>query len=203
MATTRALLTHADLHRLRGEPQDRRRFELVDGELLVVAAPPPWHQLVSGDLRDLMRAEARRLGVAVKVYPAPTALYLDPSPEGNETQPDLIVELADAPLERYHHPRSGWALVGTPWMVVEILSTSTRAEDLGKKRRAYARAGVAVYAVVDLGDQRVDFYTSPAPAREEYAAVHTFGRGQPAPFLGGALDLSQLPWDEAPPGAYD
>ena len=49
MAATQALLTHADLHSLRLRSRNGRRFELIDGDLIVLPGPPPWHQLfVSG-----------------------------------------------------------------------------------------------------------------------------------------------------------
>ncbi|CAA9571735.1 MAG: hypothetical protein AVDCRST_MAG88-2399 [uncultured Thermomicrobiales bacterium] len=38
---------------------------------------------------------------------------------------------------------------GAPDLVIEVLSPSTRANDLGRKLRLYARAGVPFYWVVD------------------------------------------------------
>ena len=100
----------------------------------------------------LIHLEAERQGVSVKAYPSPMALYLDPRPDGDEVQPDLTVVLPDDPVETRHDPDSGWALVGTPWMVVEIMSRTTWRDDLDRKKRAYARAGVGLYLFVDLKD---------------------------------------------------
>jgi Uma2 family endonuclease len=202
MAATQALLTHADLHSLRLRSRNGRRFELIDGELIVLPGPPPWHQHFVSRLIALIDREAERQGIPVKTYPSPMALYLDPKPEGDEVQPDLTVVLPDDPVETRHDPDSGWALVGTPWSVVEIMSRTTWRDDLGKKKRAYARAGVGLYLFLDLKDAQVLAFAGPRPDGT-YAEEHTYGRHAALPWAGGALDLSQLPWDEVPPGVYD
>jgi Uma2 family endonuclease len=204
MATTAAILTHADLHRLRSDPRDRRRFELVGGRLIVVAAPPPWHQRFAERIGYQLTTQAERQGIPLKLYPAPTALYLDPAPGGDEVQPDLLVVLPDDPVVTSYEPETGWALVGTPWMVVEIGSRSTRERDLGDKKRAYARAGVGVYLFVDLKDERVVAFGDPVAGEERYRTDGVeYDRSALVPWLTGHLDLRTLPWDEVPPGVYD
>ncbi|MDP9402324.1 MAG: Uma2 family endonuclease [Actinomycetota bacterium] len=56
-------------------------------------------------------------------------------------QPDLLV------LPRQHV--GGANVTVAPLLVVEILSPSTRAADLGAKRVKYEELGVAVYWIVD------------------------------------------------------
>ena len=132
------------------------------------------------------------------------ALYLDPRPDGDEVQPDLTVVLPDDPVETRHDPDSGWALVGTPWMVVEILSRTTWRDDLDRKKRAYARAGVGLYLFVDLKEQRVLRFGDPVAGQDRFRTDGAeYGRAAAVPWLTGSLDLSRLPWDEVPPGVYD
>jgi Uma2 family endonuclease len=63
-----------------------------------------------------------------------------PSPE-TSLQPDVVVvDQEDADKPRLTRP---------PLLVVEMISPSSRAVDLGAKRYAYAEAGVDHYSVVD------------------------------------------------------
>ncbi len=39
-------------------PDDGRRYELINGELIIVAAPNTFHQVVSGNLEFLLRVYA-------------------------------------------------------------------------------------------------------------------------------------------------
>lgn len=127
-----SLLSYEDLADL---PGDGRRYELIDGSLVVTPAPGPAHQLVVVALCRLLWASRRRGTV---VLPAPVDFV--PAPN-TSLQPDVVVvdesELQEAQLTR------------TPLLVIEVLSPSSRRHDLGSKRLSYAAAGVPIYWVVD------------------------------------------------------
>ena len=57
--TIRPRLTYADLERM---PDDGRRYELYDGEVVVVPSPLPRHQIVHARLVELLRAYASARG---------------------------------------------------------------------------------------------------------------------------------------------
>jgi Uma2 family endonuclease len=59
----------------------------------------------------------------------------------DDLEPDVVV------IEQNEATRT--RLTGTPSLVVEVLSSSTRRQDLGSKRLAYAGYGVPAYWVVD------------------------------------------------------
>lgn len=124
--------TVADLADL---PDDGLRYELVDGTLLVSAAPSKLHQRVVGNLYLLLRAACPP---ALEVFLAPT----DYQPTSTRSlQPDLLVVRRDDP---------GEAAVTTPLaLAVEVLSPSSRSIDTVLKRALYEQAGVAQYWVVD------------------------------------------------------
>ena len=127
-----ALLTYEDL---RDVPDDGRRYELLDGALLVTPAPGGRHQVVVGALYRLLWA-ARPAGTTVLVSP----IDFVPRPE-TCLQPDVVVvDQVEADQPRLTRP---------PLLVVEVISPSSRAVDLGAKRYAYAEAGVGHYWVVD------------------------------------------------------
>ncbi|HEX8001781.1 MAG TPA: Uma2 family endonuclease [Mycobacteriales bacterium] len=125
-------LTRRDLAAL---PDDGRRYELVDGLLLVSAAPSPLHQ------RAVLRL-ARLLDDAcpaeLEVFPAPLAVALA---DDTELQPDVVVarraDLTDVELP------------AAPVLAVEVLSPSTRRADLGVKLRRLEQVGTAAYWAFD------------------------------------------------------
>lgn len=124
--------TVADLELL---PEDGLRYELVDGTLLVSAAPNKQHQRVIGNLYLLLRAACPP---ELEVFVSPT----DYQPTSTRSlQPDLLVVGRDDP---------GAKAVTTPLaLAVEVLSPSSRSVDLVLKRELYQQAGVRCYWVID------------------------------------------------------
>lgn len=124
--------TVADLELL---PDDGLRYELVDGTLLVSAAPSRQHQRVLGNLYVLLREACPP---DVEVFFAPT----DYQPTSTRSlQPDLlVVTRADLGLKAVTMPLA---------LAVEVLSPSSRSIDLVLKRELYEQAGVQSYWVVD------------------------------------------------------
>jgi Uma2 family endonuclease len=124
--------TRADLEHV---PDDGRRYEIVDGVLIVSAAPARLHQRAVG-------RSYRFLDVACtpefEVLPAPFAVALA---DDTEMQPDVLVgwrkDFTDKDLPR------------PPILVVEVLSPSSRMIDMHLKRARFERAGTRAYWVVD------------------------------------------------------
>jgi Uma2 family endonuclease len=122
-------------------PDDGRRYELVDGVLLVSPAPRWEHQLCGTRL-------ARFLDEAC---PSNYAVLLPVDVRrGDRTsvQPDVSVVRA-ADLVR------GERFDAVPAMAVEIVSPSSVGMDRLLKRDVYARLGVAHYWIVDLEEPSV------------------------------------------------
>ena len=123
---------------LESMPEDRFRWELVDGQLLVTPAPCPRHQ----------RAVGRLLGLLTTACPGELEVVLSPcdwkiSPT-TVFVPDLMVVRKDQlDLDE--------PFTGTPLLVVEVCSPSTAATDETLKRQQYEQDGAAVYWLVDPG----------------------------------------------------
>lgn len=132
--TIRSQWTATDLDNL---PDDGLRYEIVDGTLLVSPAPTPFHQRASRRLQRLLEGACPE---GFEVFDAP----VDWRPDGTTSlQPDLlVVRTADVTRDR---------LLGTPLVVVEVLSPSSVRVDRTVKRDRYAEAGVAQYWIVDPG----------------------------------------------------
>jgi Uma2 family endonuclease len=121
-------------------PDDGRRYELVDGRLLVTPSPRGLHQVAVGELHVLLHGFLSATGFA-HVLGSPADLSLG---EDEVLQPDLFV----------YRTASGrslrdWSDITSLLLVVEVLSPSTARYDRQLKRRRYQRAAVAEYWIVD------------------------------------------------------
>ena len=133
---TKAKYTYEDyLNTPEGE-----RYELIDGELILVGSSNEEHQLVSIELASRMHfyVDERELGW---VFHAPFDIVFSDS---EVVQPDIMF----ISKER-EHIRTGANVRGAPDLVVEILSPSSLRRDWGYKRELYARYGVKEYWIAD------------------------------------------------------
>ena len=161
-------------------PEDKR-YELLDGELVMTPAPGESHQSVSALLgwKLIQFVAENRLG---KVYPAPFDVVLS---DWDVVQPDLIfVSNARAPIIT---PAN---LQGAPDLVVEILSPSTAERDKTFKYALYAEHGVGEYWMVDA-----KIITVLLLGERGFAVEGIYGEGETleSPTLGGfALELGNV-----------
>jgi Uma2 family endonuclease len=123
--------TVGDLDRM---PDDGRRYELLDGTLIVSPRPINAHQEAAAELLGLLRAACPR---ELRAIPEP-AVQLS---EVTEFDPDIVV------IRREHV--HAVKCTEPPLLVVEIRSPSTALIDLGRKKAAYERFGVPSYWIVD------------------------------------------------------
>ncbi len=123
--------TVSDLDRL---PDDGRRYELLDGVLVVSPRPTTVHQLAALRLATLLDSACP---AHLCVLPEP-ALQLSAN---TEFDPDVVVvHWADV---------GGAKLTAPPLLAVETRSPSTALIDLNRKKAAYQRFGVPSYWIVD------------------------------------------------------
>lgn len=120
---------------LEGMPDDGRRYELVDGQLLVSPAPGLRHQALALALYRLLDDACPR---DLFVLAAPFAVRIDGN---NEVQPDVLVARRDQLTEKH--------LPAAPVLAIEVLSPTRRLVDLSLKRAAYERMGTPSYWVLD------------------------------------------------------
>jgi len=130
-------------------PNDRNRYEILEGELTVTPAPSTKHQSASANLFKLLskHIDDRNLG---KLFYAPIDLILDPT---TILQPDLLFVLSAR-----QHIITERAIEGVPDLVVEILSPTTSRVDRITKAQIYARHSVPAYWIVDLEQRVVEIY---------------------------------------------
>ena len=158
----RIKLTYADY---RAAPEDAR-YELIDGELILVAAPRIIHQRLQFDLSWLVGwvVKYRDLG---QVFTPVTDVVLS---DTDVVQPDIIF----ISKEREHIIAEG-AIFGAPDLVVEILSPSTAARDMGYKRGLYEKHGAKEYWIADVDEVWIRVLRLNAAGFFELAGVYREG----------------------------
>ena len=125
---------------------DDERYELLNGELILVASPNMDHQDVVTNLGTHVSVFVRE-GDLGKLYFAPTDVILS---DTEVVQPDLLF----ISKER-EHIRTPANIQGAPDLIVEILSPSSARRDWGYKRELYARHEVKEYWIVDPANRIV------------------------------------------------
>ena len=129
-------LTYQDYANMDGD----ERYELHDGELILIPSPNTAHQTTSMKIgyRMFSFVEENDLG---QVFSAPYDVLFS---DTQVVQPDLLF----ISNER-EHIRTPANIQGAPDLIVEILSPSSVRRDWRYKRELYASHGVREYWIVD------------------------------------------------------
>ena len=144
-------------------PEDKR-YEIVEGELLLVPAPNILHHDILRELATALNAYARERGSG-KILFAPCDVVLSSE---NVIQPDLLFV-----SEKRKGILTAANVQGPPDLVVEILSDATRQRDLNIKRKLYAKYGVWEYWIVDPDAATVEVLVW---GEAGYASAGIFGK---------------------------
>jgi Uma2 family endonuclease len=131
--------TYDDILRI-PEPVDGKRYEVLDGELVVSPAPSLRHQEISACVLYALMREIRDQKRGV-VYSAPLDVILSRT---RVVIPDLVAVRGDR-----LHILQDRGVFGAPDLVIEILSPTRRNDDRVRKWRLYARAGIPEYWILD------------------------------------------------------
>jgi Uma2 family endonuclease len=152
--TSSPRVTYADMLEW---PDDGQRYELYDGEVIVVPAPILRHQRIASHVMHVLRDyEGETGGMMV---PAPFDIVLS---EHDVVQPDVVYFGQE---RRRQLNASGPARVA-PDLAVEIVSPGTEARDRGRKMELLARYRVPEYWIVDPVAETIDVYVLRGAALE-------------------------------------
>jgi prevent-host-death family protein len=131
--------------------KSEQRFELIDGVVYNLASPTFDHQRIVGDLHGAFHNWFKGKSCTVLVSPFDVTLF---RAEDNPSvvQPDLLVM-----CDRQNVDAKG-KYRGTPTLVAEVLSISTRSKDMLVKLDLYMQTGVREYWVVNPFNKEVHAY---------------------------------------------
>ena len=150
MAGMRAVDPRVSFAELSEWPDDGRRYELYDGEVVVVPSPNLRHQRILVVLVGLLQEYERRSGGAVVIAPFDIVLS-----DYDVLQPDLV--FFGAEKRSRLNPLSAAHVV--PDLAIEVLSRSTEVGDRGRKLQLLAQHGLPEYWVVDPAVRTLEIYT--------------------------------------------
>ena len=141
-------------------PEDRR-YQLLDGDLILAPAPTIRHQRILRRLAVLLDELAVENGLG-EVFLAPCDVVLS---NYDVFQPDILF---------VSNERRGLIteanIQGAPDLVVEILSPATAQHDREYKRTLYSRHGVREYWLVDPEEDSVEVWTESGTGLVQTAA---------------------------------
>ena len=147
-------------------PADER-YELLDGDLIMVPAPNLKHQHVLGNLHYHLRQFITEHGTG-RLFLAPCDVYLS---DTNVVQPDLLF----VSRKRKHLLSDGQKVQGAPDLVVEIVSPSSEDTDRETKHELYGKHGVTEYWLVDPKAETISIHRQRG---DTLASTDIFGRGE-------------------------
>ena len=118
---------------------DDKRYELIEGELLMTPSPVPGHQRISRKIAVRLERfiTEKNLG---EVFYAPCDVHLD---DENVLQPDILF-IARERLDIIGDKN----IQGAPDLVIEIISESSAYRDMVQKKKLYVRFGIKEYWIV-------------------------------------------------------
>lgn len=138
--------TYADYYVI----NDDKRYEVMEGALMMVPAPTTRHQKISGRIYRIMANFVLDNGLG-EIFDAPTDLVLS---NDVVVQPDILF---------INKERAGiigeQAIMGSPDLVVEIISPSSSFIDSVRKREIYQRFGVKEYWLVFPEEKAIEIMT--------------------------------------------
>ncbi|MBV7706606.1 Uma2 family endonuclease [Nocardia nova] len=181
------LLTLSDFVAL--PEDDRHRWELQEGVLVVSPSPTPAHNIAGAQLYMQLFAQLPDDLVAVPDVDVDLGL-VPPDEPATVRRPDLIV-VTRAELERVR-TSGGMLRTSEAVLVVEIVSPGSRRTDTVTKRSEYAEAGIAHYWIIDLNEPLsllVFRLTEELGYVDEGEATGTFRTTSPCPLT---IELGRL-----------
>ncbi|MFP4228978.1 MAG: Uma2 family endonuclease [Salinivenus sp.] len=174
-------LTVEEYHRMAeaGILGEDDRVELLDGRLIAMSPIGPDHLHCVNRLNRLLTRRLYSTDPPIAWVSVQNAIQLS---DTSEPEPDVTLLRPDVSQDTMPGPDD-------VLLVVEVADTSAD-YDRSVKRAHYARAGIPMYWVVDLGRASVD--VSWDPTGDTYAERRRYGRGDTLP-LPSALDVEPLP----------
>jgi Uma2 family endonuclease len=166
-------------------PDDRNRYEILDGELNVTPWPTTKHQTVSVNLLGLLHRYAREHGVG-KLFSAPIDVILG---ESSIVQPDLIFisqERTEIITEKN--------VQGAPDLIIEILSPNTAKVGRLTKMQLYLRHGIKHYWLVDPDAKTLEVYKLESGRYHVVGGFEKDDTFKPELFPGLEIKLSEI-WE--------
>ena len=171
-----SLVTWEDFLLLPERPENGKRYELHDGEVVIVPPPRPIHIKVQKRIEILLEALAGESGVVATEYPYRPVINLQFW--FADVAYVLQADWDAMPPDNYQ--------VSAPVLIVEVLSPSNTAAKLNRQRIVAMSAGTQEFWVVDP-ERRTVQVTNLSGAN-----LYAPGDAIPLPMFGAALAVDRI-----------
>jgi len=165
--------------------ESENRYEYIDGEIYLLASPLYEHQKAVREIFGEFILWFRNKKCEPLVAPFDVTLFKGKD-NINVVQPDILVI-----CDRENIDKKG-RYKGTPSLVVEVLSDSTRSKDLIKKLDLYMLSGVREYWVVNTFSKEICIYVFKDGSIENMLTFKGSEKVESATFKGLRIKLKQI-----------
>jgi Uma2 family endonuclease len=142
-----------------------RRVELIAGEIWSMSPEGPLHHSLNWEIADYLRDLLPGVALISEAHPITLA--------DSEPEPDIAVVRSPRSQYRDRHP-----MAEDIYWLIEI-SDTTLDYDLGKKKKAYARARISKYWGVDIKNRLIRVFQQ--PQGEDYRVIQNYREGTITP----------------------
>ncbi|HEY5584886.1 MAG TPA: type II toxin-antitoxin system prevent-host-death family antitoxin [Ruminiclostridium sp.] len=127
------------------------RYELIDGEVFILASPSYAHQRVITEI--LVHFHIWLKGKKCRALTSPFDVTLIKGEDNkNVVQPDILVICDTETIDEKGKYK------GVPTLVVEVLSPSSKKHDMLRKLDLYMKTGISEFWLVDTGKKAIYMY---------------------------------------------
>lgn len=141
LALQKEKYTYEDLQNI----ENKKRYELIDGELYLMSSPSTSHQEIVGEIYAQLHNYLK--GKKCKAFVSPLDVCLsglrNPKKEYNVVQPDILVVCDNTKIT------NNMGIQGAPDLIIEVLSPASKKHDTLVKYNLYQYYGVKEYWIVD------------------------------------------------------
>ena len=185
MGVLQKKMAYQEFRELEFDDRDDAWYELINGEIVRKQSPTVEHQRISRRIERVLDnyAEGTQSG---EMFHAPLDVVLD---DNNSYHPDIFFIKKE---RLFIIDKKEQVVVGSPDLVIEILSKSTAVYDKGVKRETYERNGVREYWLVDPRNKSVEVYGLVEQRYKLIAYQEETGLIQSAALEGFELDLEKV-----------
>lgn len=134
---------------LKIDSESKDQLEYIDGIIYNQASPSTMHQRIvtrlTGEFGNYFR------GKKCEPFVSPFDIFLKNESETNRVQPDISIICNKTGLNENNY-------IGSPSLVVEVLSPSTASRDVVTKMNLYMRYGIKEYWIVSPNNKEIQIY---------------------------------------------
>lgn len=171
-----SLVTWEEFLRLPERPESGQRYELQDGEVIIVPPARPLHIKLQKRIERLLEFVANDRGVVTTEFPYRPVQNLQ----------YWFADVAYIPQADWDALPPDEYPIYAPPLIVEVLSPSNTAVKVNRQRIVALSAGTVEFWVVDAGKRTVQV-TDPGGSK-----TYSCGETIPVGLLAGAIDVDQI-----------